>query len=97
MHVVFVEQLSLKDTGADKQGNQLTAEEHHYCFLHETLLQNKLKKAVGSLLIGSRGEKKRNEWAKDRKQYNEEEVEEEEEGKQQKWGGGLVRVFTVRG
>ena len=35
----------------DKQGNQLTAEENHdWCSLHETLLENELKMAVGSLL-----------------------------------------------
>ena len=46
-----VEKLSFKETGADKQGNQLTAEENHdCCSLHETLLQNELRMAVGSLL-----------------------------------------------
>ena len=46
-----VEKLSFKETGADKQGNQLTAEENHDCgSLHETLLQNELRMAVGSLL-----------------------------------------------
>ena len=51
MHVVVVERLSLKETGADKQGNQLTVEENHdCCSLHETLLQNKLRMAVGGLL-----------------------------------------------
>ena len=51
MHVVVVEKLSFKETGADKQGNQLTAEENHdCCSLHETLLQSELKMAVGSLL-----------------------------------------------
>ena len=38
-------------TSADKQGNQPTAEENNdCCSLHETLLQNELKMAVGSLL-----------------------------------------------
>ena len=48
----FVEEkLSFKETGADKQGNQLTAEENHdYCLLHEILIQNELMMAVGSLL-----------------------------------------------
>ena len=51
MHAVAVEWLSLKETGADKQGNQLTVEENHdCCSLHETLLQNELRMAVGSLL-----------------------------------------------
>ena len=51
VHVVLVEWLSLKETGADEQGNQLTAEENHdCCSLHETLLQNELIIAVGSLL-----------------------------------------------
>ena len=41
----------VKETGADKQGNQLTAEKNHDCFsLHKTLLQNELRMAVGSLL-----------------------------------------------
>ena len=40
MNVAVIEQLSKKETGADEQGNQLTAEGNHYCFsLHETLLQ----------------------------------------------------------
>ena len=43
--------MSLKETGADKQGKQLTAEENHdCCSLHETLLQNELRMAVGCLL-----------------------------------------------
>ena len=76
MHVVVVEWLSLKETGADKQGNQLTAEEKHdCCSLHEILLQNELKMAVGSLLLNL-VEKKLNKWARDRKQ-----LDEEEEGK----------------
>ena len=51
MNVVIVEWLSLKATGADEQGNKLTAEENHdCCLLHETLLQNELMKAAGSLL-----------------------------------------------
>ena len=51
MHVVVVEKLSLKETGADKQDNQLTAEENpDCCSLNETLLKNELKMAVGSLL-----------------------------------------------
>ena len=38
MHEFSVEWLSLKETGADAQGNQLTAEENHdCCSLHETL------------------------------------------------------------
>ena len=38
MHEFAVEWLSLKETGADAQGNQLTAEENHdCCSLHETL------------------------------------------------------------
>ena len=50
-HIVGVEWLSLRETGADEQSNQLTAEENHDCYLlHETLLQNKLMKAVTSLL-----------------------------------------------
>ena len=41
MHVVVVEWLSLKETGADRQGNQLTAEgKHDCCLVHETLLPN---------------------------------------------------------
>ena len=40
-----------KETGADKQGKQLTAKENHdCCSLHETLLQNELRMPVGSLL-----------------------------------------------
>ena len=59
MHVVVVEKLSLKETGADEQGNQLTAEENRYCCsLHEILLQNELMMAVGSLYIEYHGEKK---------------------------------------
>ena len=51
MHVVVVEWPSLKETSADEQGNQLTAEENHdCCLLHETLPPNKLMMAVGSLL-----------------------------------------------
>ena len=51
VHIVALVQPSLKETGADKQGNQLTVEENHdCCSLHETLLQNQLKMAVGSLL-----------------------------------------------
>ena len=51
MNVVVVEWLSLKETGADEQGNQLTAEENRdCCLIHEILLQNELKIAVGSLL-----------------------------------------------
>ena len=51
MYLLVVEQLSLKETGADKQDNQLTAKENHdCCSLHETLLQNELKMAVSSLL-----------------------------------------------
>ena len=51
MHVVVVEWLSFKETGADEQGNQLTAEENHdCCLLHETLLLNELMMAVGSIL-----------------------------------------------
>ena len=49
VHVVVVEWLSLKET--DEQGNQLTAEGNHDCYLvHETLLPNELMMAVGSLL-----------------------------------------------
>ena len=44
VHVVAVVQLSLKETGADKQGNQLTVEENHdCCSLHETLVLNELR------------------------------------------------------
>ena len=51
VHVVVVEWLSLRETGADEQGNQLTGEENHgCCSLHETLLLNELMKAVRSLL-----------------------------------------------
>ena len=51
MRVVVVEKLSFKETGADKQGNQLTAEESdHCCLLHEILILNELMMAVGSLL-----------------------------------------------
>ena len=51
MHVVVMESLSLKETGADEQGNQLTDEENHdCCLLRETLLPNELMIAVGSLL-----------------------------------------------
>ena len=51
MNVVVVEWLSLKETGADEQGNQLTAEENHgCCLLHKTLKPNELMMAVGSLL-----------------------------------------------
>ena len=47
MRVVAVVLLSLKDTGPDKQGNQLTvAENHDCCLLHETVFQSE----VGSLL-----------------------------------------------
>ena len=50
-HVVVVEWLSLNETDADEQGNQLTAEENHdCCLLHETLLQNELRMALSSLL-----------------------------------------------
>ena len=60
MNVVVVEWLSLKETGADEQGNQLTAEENHdCCLLHKTLKPNELMMAVGSWqsFIESRGEK----------------------------------------
>ena len=58
MNVVVVEWLSLKETGADEQGNQLTAEENHdCCLLHKTLKPNELMMAVGSLLWNL-GEKK---------------------------------------
>ena len=51
MHVVVVEKLSFKETGADEQGNHLTAEESDdRCLLHEILIQNELMMAVGSLL-----------------------------------------------
>ena len=51
VNVVVVEWLSLKETGADEQGNQLTAEENHdCCLLHKTLKPNELMMAVGSLL-----------------------------------------------
>ena len=44
MHEFAVEWLSLKETGADEQDDQLTAEENHdSCSLHfKTLLQNEL-------------------------------------------------------
>ena len=43
--------VAVLEIGADKQGNQLTAEENHdYCSVYETLLQNELKIAGGSLL-----------------------------------------------
>ena len=51
MHEFAVEWLSLKETGADEQGNQLTAEKnHHCCLLHETLQQNEHTMVVCSLL-----------------------------------------------
>ena len=51
MHVVAVEWLSLKETGADEQVSQLTAEENHdCCSLQETLLLNEQIVAVFSLL-----------------------------------------------
>ena len=46
------------ESGADKQGNLLTVEENHdCCSLHEALLQNELRMAVGSLLMKFRGGK----------------------------------------
>ena len=51
MHVVVVEKLSFKETGADKQGNQLTADESDdCCLLDEILIENELMMAVGMLL-----------------------------------------------
>ena len=50
MHVVAVEWLSLKETGADEQVSQLTAEGNHdCCSLQETLLLNEQIVAVFSL------------------------------------------------
>ena len=50
MHEFATEWRSLKETGADEQGNQLTAEENHdCCSLHQTLLQNKLMIVLFSL------------------------------------------------
>ena len=60
MRVVVVEKLSFIETGADKQGNQLTAEESdHCCLLHEILIQNELMMARSwQSFIESRVEKK---------------------------------------
>ena len=56
MHALAVEWLSLKETGADNQENQRTAEENpDCCSVHEILLQNKVMMIVCSLLIESRG------------------------------------------
>ena len=58
VRVVVVELLSLKETDADEQGNQLTTEEiHDCCSLHETLIQRTNDDSWQSF-IELRGEKK---------------------------------------
>ena len=58
VRVVVVELLSLKETDADEQGNQLTTEEiHDCCSLHETLIQRTNDGSWHSF-IELRGEKK---------------------------------------